>query len=86
MLQLEPTVPVAVLVSQNGVQNEIKMWTAPVGRGRQIPTRIGPCCSTATTASPRDARGDDLFLLSHKDAPTFKVLQLKAGAPLSDAR
>ncbi|TAN07544.1 MAG: hypothetical protein EPN38_04905 [Rhodanobacteraceae bacterium] len=31
-------------------------------------------------------RGDEIFLLSHKDAPTFKVLEMKAGGPLSAAR
>jgi prolyl oligopeptidase len=31
-------------------------------------------------------RGDDIFLLSHKDAPTFKVLLVKAGAPLDSAK
>ncbi len=31
-------------------------------------------------------RGNEIFLLSHKDAPTFQVLSLKAGEPLSSAR
>ena len=32
-----------------------------------------------------DERGDEIFLLSHKDAPTFKVLRLKVGEPFSAA-
>ena len=32
-----------------------------------------------------DMRGAEIFLLSHKDAPTFKVLTVHAGQPLSSA-
>jgi prolyl oligopeptidase len=32
-----------------------------------------------------DMRGAEIFLLSHKDAPTFKVLEVRAGQPLSAA-
>jgi len=85
-LAIEPTVPVAVLASQNGVQNEVKVWTAPLADAPN------PAAAHWTLLLDRDdgvtsmdARGDDLFLLSHKDAPTFKVLQLKAGAPLAAA-
>ncbi|HEV7159458.1 MAG TPA: prolyl oligopeptidase family serine peptidase [Caulobacteraceae bacterium] len=85
-LVMTPTVPVAALLSQNGVQNEIKAWTAPVAEA------ANPGAAHWTLLVNRDdgvtgidARGDDLFLLSHKDAPTFKVLELKAGAPLASA-
>ena len=33
-----------------------------------------------------DMRGDEIFLLSHKNAPTFKILTLKPGQPLSSAK
>jgi prolyl oligopeptidase len=85
-LAVTPTVPVAVLASQNGVQNEVKAWTAPLADAPN------PAAAHWTLLVDRDdgvtgmdARGDDLFLLSHKDAPTFKVLQLRAGAPLASA-
>ncbi len=32
-----------------------------------------------------ELRGDEVFLLSHHDAPTFKVLSLRVGAPLASA-
>src|SRR5208283_3738649 len=32
-----------------------------------------------------DMRGEEIFLLSHQDAPTFKVLTLHAGQKLADA-
>src|SRR5690242_14560579 len=31
-------------------------------------------------------RGNEIFLLSHKNAPTFQVLAVKAGEPLSKAK
>ncbi len=83
-LALQPTSPIAVLASQNGVQNEIKMWTAPAGRASE-PDAWTLLLDRDDGVTSADARGDDVFLLSHKDAPTFKVLQLKAGAPLSSA-
>lgn len=85
VIALTPGSDTGVLMSFNGVQNELKAWTAPAA-------------AAGTTAAPwkllfdrddgitaLDARGDEIFLLSHKDAPTFQVLVLKAGAPLKDA-
>ena len=33
-----------------------------------------------------DAAGDTIYLLSHKNAPTFQVLSVKAGQPLASAK
>ena len=82
---LTPGSQVALAVVQNGVQNEIELWTGPVANAadpaapwRRLATREDDITSGAL-------RGEDLYLLSHKDAPTFKVLHLKAGQPLSTA-
>lgn len=85
VLALAPTVPDAVLISQNGVQNEQKMWTAPLGKEAD-PAAWTLLFDRNDGVTNEDARGDDLFLLSHKDAPTFKVLELKFGQPLSAAK
>ena len=85
VLAFEPTSPVAVLISQNGVQNEMKLWTAPVADAARPNAPWTLLADRADGVTSMDARGDDIFLLSHKDAPTFKVLELKAGAPLSSA-
>ena len=85
VLQVVPGVPVAVLASQNGVQNEVKLWTTPVARAADPDAPWTLLLDRDDGVTGLDARGDDLFLLSHKDAPTFKVLQLKAGAPLASA-
>jgi prolyl oligopeptidase len=85
VLAVEPTTPIAVLISQNGVQNEIKMWSAPAADAANPNAAWTLLLDRDDGVTQADARGDDIFLLSHKDAPTFKVLQLKAGAPLSSA-
>ncbi|HEY5290423.1 MAG TPA: prolyl oligopeptidase family serine peptidase, partial [Caulobacteraceae bacterium] len=82
---VEPTSPVAALISQNGVQNEVKMWTAPVAEAANPDAHWTPLLDRDDGVTAADARGDAIFLLSHKDAPTFKVLELKAGQPLSSA-
>ena len=86
VLVIEPTSPIAVLLSINGVQNEVKAWTAPVAEAASPNakwTLFGDRDEGITSA---DAHGDELFLLSHKKAPTFQVLSVKAGKPLASAK
>jgi prolyl oligopeptidase len=83
---VEPSIATALLISQNGVQNEQKIWTAPVAGAGTPQTQWTLLADRDDGVTNEDARGDDLFLLSHKDAPTFQVLQLKLGQPLSAAK
>jgi len=85
VLVVAPGTPVAFLISQNGVQNELKIWSAPAARAADADAPWTLLADRDEGVTAADARGGDLFLLSHKDAPTFKVLQLRAGAPLSTA-
>ncbi len=75
----------AVLVSVNGVQNERKIWLAPRADAAN-PNAWKLLLDRSDGVVGLDERGNDIFLLSHKDAPTFKVLEVKAGEPLSSAR
>jgi len=81
-----PGSPYAVLQNVNGVQTEQEYWLAPVARAleRSAPWRLLAARSDEVTGI--DLRGDEIFLLSHQNAPTFKVLALRAGQPLSAAR
>ncbi|MHB8530103.1 MAG: prolyl oligopeptidase family serine peptidase, partial [Caulobacteraceae bacterium] len=81
-----PGAPEAALLSINGVQPEIKMWLAPVAAASDPAAPWTPFVDRDDGVTGLDMRGDEIFLLSHKDAPTFKVLAVKAGAPLSSAR
>ncbi|HWD26586.1 MAG TPA: prolyl oligopeptidase family serine peptidase [Rhizomicrobium sp.] len=87
VLVFTPGSSVAAFVSVNGVQNEYKVWLAPAA------TAADPAKARWTLLADRDAgitaldmKGDTVFLLSHKDAPTFQVLALKAGQPLASAK
>lgn len=86
VLVLTPGATEALALSINGVQNEWKAWIAPAADARNPKTAWNPLVDRDDGVTMVALRGDEIFLLSHKDAPTFKVLQLKAGAPLSSAK
>jgi len=69
----------------NGVQNEVRIWTAPADAPIAAATRWQPLTDLADDVTGYAVRGDRIYLLSHKDAPTFQVLTLRAGQPLSAA-
>jgi len=83
---LAPGSPTAFLLSINGVQNELKLWLAPAAAAANpgAPWKLFVDRSDGVTSI--DSRGSEIFLLSHKDAPTFQVLALKADQKLSAAR
>jgi prolyl oligopeptidase len=86
VLEVSPGASFALLVSQNGVQNELKAWVAPVADAASPNATWKPLLDRDDGVTGADARGDQLFLLSHKNAPTFQVLQMNAGEPLSSAK
>ena len=76
----------AALLSINGVQPEWKAWTAPAADATSADAPWKLLFDRDDDVTKMDGRGQDFFLLSHKDAPTYKVLGLKAGEPMSKAR
>jgi prolyl oligopeptidase len=76
---------VAAALSINGVQNELAMWLAPAARVRDPKVTWSKFIAREDAVTSFDMRGPEIFLLSHKDAPTFKVLTLRAGQPLASA-
>jgi len=85
-LMIEPGAPLAAALNINGVQNEMEIALAPVESVSDMKVEWKPFVARADDVNSFDMRGDEIFLLSHKDAPTFKVLSLKAGEPLSNAK
>ena len=83
VLGLTVGAPMAAALSINGVQNELAVWLAPVGRLADKRTAWTPFITREDGVTGMDMRGSEIFLLSHKDAPTFKVLSVAAGRPLS---
>ena len=78
--------PIATALSINGVQNELAMWTAPAAKLRDPNVAWSKFISRDDAVTAADMRGSDIFLLSHHDAPTFKVLSVSAGRPLASAK
>ena len=85
VLGLTVGAPMAAALSINGVQNELAVWLAPVARLADPKTAWTPFITREDGVTGMDMRGSEIFLLSHKDAPTFKVLALHAGRPLASA-
>jgi len=76
----------ALLVGFTGVKNEQRIWW-----GRQSQIRAGrpvwtPVVGYADDVTRFDTNATTLFLLSHKDAPRFKVTAIPLGGTLATAR
>jgi prolyl oligopeptidase len=76
----------AVLVEQNGVQNEFASWSAPLAEARSGHAKWRPLTVSADEVTAFDGNATTLYLLSHKDAPTFKVLSMPLDGTLAGAR
>lgn len=78
--------PWTAAVVINGVQNEIELWNAPDAKPPTQATQWQRAFTFEDGITNLAVRGDTLYLLSHKDAPTFQLLSLKIGEPLANAR
>lgn len=81
-----PGSPVAFAASVNGVQNELAIWTAPVAAAASASAPWVKLVGRDDDVTKLAVSGNRIYLLSHKDSPTFKVLEVDAGQPLSTAR
>ena len=86
MLAIVPGAPLAAALNINGVQNEWEIWLAPVAQVADAKASWTRLVARNDDVTNMDMRGDEIFLLSHHGAPTFKVLSLKAGQALASAQ
>ena len=86
LLSIWPGAPLAMAVSLNGVQNEHALWLAPVSQVNDPNVKWTPFVTREDEITAEAAAGDTIYLLSHQNAPTFQVLSVKAGQPLTAAR
>ncbi|MGI3778315.1 MAG: prolyl oligopeptidase family serine peptidase [Janthinobacterium lividum] len=84
-LEIAPGAPMAAASSINGVQNELAIWLAPAAQVDDPQVAWTPFVARSDDVSAIEMRGDDIFVLSHHGAPTFQVLSVRAGRPLSEA-
>ena len=85
-LTIWPGAPLAMAISFNGVQNELALWLAPVSQLNDAAVKWTPLVTRTDDVTSADAMRDTIYLLSHKNAPTFQVLSVKAGQPLATAK
>jgi prolyl oligopeptidase len=84
-ITVSPDSPIALLISRNGVQHELKLWTAPAASANSPNTPWKPLIDRNDSVTNYAIRGRDAFLLSVKNAPTAQVLHVNADAPFSTA-
>lgn len=65
----------------NGVQNEFKLWVAPLSTLNGDKTPWVKVVDNADDVTNFDAHGDSLYLLSHHGAPRYKVLRTSLSKP-----
>lgn len=70
----------------NGVQPELEAWTAALDDAERANAPWQKLISRSDGVTSAAFAQNRWFLLSHHDAPTFKVLALDAGQPLSAAQ
>jgi prolyl oligopeptidase len=84
-LEITPGAAMALATAINGVQNELTAWLVPATQAADVDAKWQPFVTRDDGVTGIAMRGDEIFLLSHDDAPMFKVLSMRAGAPLASA-
>jgi prolyl oligopeptidase len=75
----------AAAIISNGVQNELQIWVVPSERSADTTAPWRQLTTYDDGVTNLEISGERLFLLSHQDAPTFKVLTLQGAQTLSQA-
>jgi prolyl oligopeptidase len=86
IIQTAPDLPLAYAVSLNGVQNEWAVWTTPVAAAARADAPWVKLISREDDITNATSGGNRMFFLSHHGAPTFQILAVTAGEPLSAAK
>ncbi len=71
----------ALAVLEHGVLNEVTIYGAPLDSVGQPGTPWQEICDVPDDVTAFDILGDNLYLLTHRDAPQFKVIRTSASHP-----
>ena len=71
----------AFAILAHGVLNEFTMYDAPLDSVGKPGTSWHKVCDIPDDVTGFDVHGDDLYLLTHKDAPRFRVVRTSAAHP-----
>ena len=73
--------PFVYAIIAHGVKNEITLYSARADQLRGAATQWRKLVDVDDGVTQADFHGWDVYLLSHKDAPRFKVLRIRADQP-----
>jgi prolyl oligopeptidase len=76
----------AILIGKNGVQNEVEAWIAPLKEATAEKAQWRLLVKRDDDVTVLDANSTTLYLLTHKDAPTFNVKALPLNGTLANAK
>ncbi|MDE2235704.1 MAG: S9 family peptidase [Gammaproteobacteria bacterium] len=71
----------AIAFLAHGVLNEVTMYDAPLDSVGKPGTRWQKICDVADDVTGADVHGGDLYLLTHQDAPRFRVVRTSLAHP-----
>lgn len=71
----------AIAYIAHGVLNEVTIYDAPLTTVGKPSTPWQKVCDIADDVTNGDIHGDDFYLLSHKNAPRFKVIRTSVAHP-----
>ena len=80
-VQTEPGSSFAIGAVVSGVQNESALFISPVDAVIAGRPEWRPVCSASDKVTSGAGYRDEIYLLTHKDAPRFKVIKVSAAAP-----
>jgi prolyl oligopeptidase len=87
VVQVQAGSDVALGLAISGVQNEVTMYASPLDAavaGKPVWRKI---CDPADAVTNVAILGDDLYLMTHKDAPSFRLVKTSAAhGAFADAR
>ena len=73
--------PFVFALVNHGVKNELTMYAARAKELRGAKTAWRKLFDVEDAVTGFDVHGSDVYLLTHKDAPRFRVLRIRADAP-----
>jgi prolyl oligopeptidase len=77
----DPRIPYALAYVIHGFNNDLTIYTAPLESIGKASTKWQKIIDVDDGVVNFDARGDDLYLITHKDSPRFKVIQVSLSHP-----
>ncbi len=77
----DPRTNFAVAVVQHGFMNESDLYIAPVAALDKPDLHWKKLCDSQDQITFFEVRGDDIYLLTHKNAPRFKVIRTSLSHP-----